>query len=235
MNEYQRIAGKFIAFEYLDGGDPFPFIQRMEEEFFPEGGLVTDREPTNGIFGSVLRTVLSNDWDKDVPWQELAFGFLADRTDHVEKNTDTGIKNVLRNGDTFVCDRYNLSTYAYQLPSREHFPWYYNISTHLVVPDLTIFLNYDVDSCVNNALRLVPSHHSQRFSLLKVKTRGNRQQIKAEALETQEKYLQAIEFLTNDVSEPHHIAKVEVQTEFGAWGEIRKLISACLSEPNRTK
>jgi len=225
----QSRRGKFITFEYVDGGEPQPFIQKIIDNFFPESDdIVTEREPTDGLFGQPLRTVLSKDWEETIHWSQLVYGFLADRVHHIEKKY--GIRNLLAQGKTVICDRYNLSTYAYQLPSEKHFDWYYNTCTdEILVPDLTIFLKFEVDSCIENSLHILPNNNRNEFSILNRKTRRQRDELRKEIIRTGEMYQKAIDYLRTKVP-PENIKVIEAKDETGTWYKLRPIIEACLQE-----
>ncbi|GEM_PF-5070654 len=221
--------GKFITFEYLDGGEPHPFIQKIADEFFPVGdGIVTDREPTDGLFGQPIRTVLSKDWEEIIHWRQLVYGFLADRVHHIEKKY--GIRNLLAEGKSVICDRYNLSTYAYQLPSETHFDWFYKCSEDILVPDLTIFLKFDIESCVENSLHILPNNSGRNeFSILNRKTRRNKEDLRKEIIRTEEMYIKAIKFLRSKIP-PQNIAVVEARDFIGTWYKLKPLVEECLKK-----
>jgi dTMP kinase len=94
----------FIVFEGIDGAGKTTLSKEIYETLkfsFPK--VVWTREPFNDSFKELL---LNKDLD---PWSET-FLFLADRREHVTKY----IKPKLEEGFTVICDRFYLSTLAYQ-------------------------------------------------------------------------------------------------------------------------
>jgi thymidylate kinase len=231
MTANEDARGKLITFEYVDGGEPQPFIQKIVDEFFSGSDsedVVTEREPTDGLFGQPIRTVLSRDWEEVIHWRQLVYGFLADRVHHIEKKY--GIRNLLTQGKTVICDRYNLSTYAYQLPSDSSFDWYYKCSEDILVPDLTLFLKFDIDSCVENSLHILPNNGNRNeFSILNRKTRRHPDELRKEIIRVEEMYSRAINYLRSKVP-PQNIEVVEAKDFTGTWYKLRPLIQKCLQK-----
>lgn len=106
MNNKQE--GMFVVFEGPDASGKttsLPYVKQLFEEKGLE--VVTTREPGGSPLAEKLREIiLGNDM---APRAELLL-FAAARADHVE-NT---IKPALAAGKVVLCDRYMLSTYAYQ-------------------------------------------------------------------------------------------------------------------------
>jgi thymidylate kinase len=227
LNENQR--GKFIVLEYVDGGSARPFIDLIVEEYFSDAPdqIETTKEPTDGLFSGPLRFALSRDSILDKTHrQTLIHAFLADRVDHIER--EQGIRDFLNQGKTVVCDRFNLSTYAYQLESEDDFEWFYICSKHLLVPDLTIFLKYDIDDCVEIAHKIRPtSVNANEFSLLNNKTRHDKDELRPAILRTESKYLKAIEFLQKK-NHSHNYKIIDVKNIPTGWFRLSPIISECL-------
>lgn len=116
------------------------------------------REPSNGPVGMLIRLALSrrlgtgyahHDPDEDAPAPgaldeaTMALLFAADRTDHLHSEV---LPN-LRAGRAVVCDRYVLSSLAYQGLSLGD-AWVAEANRHAVTPDLTLYLDLPVEHAV---------------------------------------------------------------------------------------
>ncbi len=108
MNPVQR-QGLLIVFEGTDGTGKSTQIdllnKYLQHNDYP---VVTTYEPTNGRYGQIIRNLYS-DRAKYSPEEELQL-FLEDRREHV----NTLIKPALNQRKIILCDRYFLSTAAYQ-------------------------------------------------------------------------------------------------------------------------
>ena len=99
--------GKFIVFEGTDGSGKSTqlgllarYLENRGEEVF-----VTS-EPTNSPFGALLRDCLKRKIETDE--KAIAALFAADRLDHILE-----MKRQLAAGKSVLCDRYYLSSFAY--------------------------------------------------------------------------------------------------------------------------
>ncbi|MDR0476904.1 MAG: dTMP kinase [Desulfobulbaceae bacterium] len=102
-------AGKLIVFEGIDGMGKSSQLQLLAAALRQRGlPVVITREPTDGPHGLVIRDILKNRV-RYRPQQELA-AFIADRRQHVEEF----LAPQLAAGNHVLCDRYYLSTIAYQ-------------------------------------------------------------------------------------------------------------------------
>ena len=101
--------GLLIVFEGIDGTGKSTQISLLESFLKNKGfGVTTTREPTQGRFGQRIRELYQNRQTVTLE-QELEL-FLSDRREHVE----TLITPSLKKGRIVLCDRYYLSTAAYQ-------------------------------------------------------------------------------------------------------------------------
>lgn len=102
-------TGILIVFEGIDGTGKTTQIQILADYLRNKGyPVTTTREPTDGIYGKKIRALYSNR-DNSTPEEELEL-FLDDRREHVE----LVIEPALAEGHVVLCDRYYLSTAAYQ-------------------------------------------------------------------------------------------------------------------------
>ncbi len=101
--------GKLIVFEGTDGTGKSTQLKLLANALQKKGlAVVSSFEPTNGVYGQKIRKLYSN--RKDTTLEDELELFLADRREHVE----TLIAPALAEGKIVLCDRYYLSTMAYQ-------------------------------------------------------------------------------------------------------------------------
>jgi dTMP kinase len=153
---------KFIVLEGIDGSGSTTQGEKLTNLFRSQGRpVVFTREPTQGPVGLLIRLALTGRLNGyvenglrrgDAPDDEvfksatdldphaLALLFAADRMDHIA----TEVAPNLAKGRTVVCDRYLLSTLAYQGLSIDR-EWLRKINERAPKPDLTIFLDVDAE------------------------------------------------------------------------------------------
>jgi dTMP kinase len=131
-------GGLFIVFEGIDGTGKSTQLHLLAEKLRQRGyAVVATREPTNGPYGRKIRELFV---DRGAVSQEEELElFIADRDQHVKEV----IAPALADGCVVICDRYYLSTIAYQgangmdpdliLKKNEDFP----------IPDLAIILEIE--------------------------------------------------------------------------------------------
>lgn len=143
-----RRRGRFIVFEGIDGSGTTTQATMTMEWLLRRGELVyMTAEPSQGPIGVMLRQALRGrllsqpikpgGQGKAVPLDPttLALLFAADRQDHLQNE----ILPHLEAGYHVICDRYLLSSYAYQsleLDTR----FVRQINEKALAPDLTFFL-----------------------------------------------------------------------------------------------
>ncbi|KMP12323.1 thymidylate kinase [Candidatus Nitromaritima sp. SCGC AAA799-C22] len=102
--------GWLIVFEGIDGTGKSTQCRLMETRLEERGvPVVRLREPTDGVWGQKIRTVLVEGRDGVTPEEELSW-FIEDRREDVEKNILPAIKE----RKVILLDRYYYSTAAYQ-------------------------------------------------------------------------------------------------------------------------
>lgn len=105
----QKRRGLLIVFEGTDGTGKSTQHQKLgqylKKHNYP---VISTREPTEGTFGKKIRQLYTNRGSFS-PEEELEL-FLSDRRQHV----DALLKPALNQGKIVLCDRYFLSTAAYQ-------------------------------------------------------------------------------------------------------------------------
>jgi dTMP kinase len=101
--------GLLIVFEGIDGTGKSTQLTMLADYLWQRGyPVVTTREPTDGPYGQKIREIYTNRENYSID-QELEL-FLKDRQQHV----DELITPALDRGEIVLCDRYFLSTVAYQ-------------------------------------------------------------------------------------------------------------------------
>jgi len=152
--------GRFIVLEGIDGSGSTTQGERLAARLRAHGRQVfSTHEPTSGPAGMLIRLALSRrlrgaagafhdpaeaalDHDALDPAM-MALLYAADRADHVAAE----IAPNLARGRTVICDRYLLSTLAYQGMQLDE-EWLYAINQRAPVPDLTIHLDLPVEEAV---------------------------------------------------------------------------------------
>jgi dTMP kinase len=101
--------GRLIVFEGLDGAGKSTQLRRLAAALRSRGhSCVETREPTDGPLGRRIRAH-ARDGPRVTPEVECGW-FLEDRREHVH----SVIEPALAAGQLVLCDRYTLSTVAYQ-------------------------------------------------------------------------------------------------------------------------
>lgn len=137
----QAARGAFIVFEGIDGSGKSTQARLLGARLGDAGVPVHQTaEPTNGPVGTLIRNGFNRRVDLDD--RVIASLFVADRLDHIT-NAHDGMLGIVERGTTVVCDRYHLSSQAYQA-SDVGGDWIASsnsISTSLMLPDLTVYLD----------------------------------------------------------------------------------------------
>lgn len=140
-----KAKGHFITFEGIDGSGKSTQIHLLKERIEQcSQPCATTAEPSTGPVGVMLRQCLSGRMRADE--KTLAALFAADRLDHLLNETD-GIVAKINQGIHVICDRYILSSYAYQ-SVRVSMDWVMQLNRAAVDtlrPDYHIFLDVDPD------------------------------------------------------------------------------------------
>lgn len=131
-------GGLFIVFEGIDGTGKSTQLYLLAEKLRDLGyAVVSTREPTNGPFGRKIRELFV---DRGVLSREEELElFIADREQHVREV----IAPALEDGCIVLCDRYYLSTIAYQGANGLDPELIMQRNDRFPVPDLAILLEID--------------------------------------------------------------------------------------------
>ena len=132
--------GLFIVLEGLDGAGTTSQAQELARRIRATGARAHfTAEPSSGPIGSQIRMMLAGRlvgyrggaWDR----RSLALLFAADRLDHLAAD----IEPKLAQGMHVICDRYVLSSLAYQSLDNPA-AWVAEINRYAPAPDVTYFL-----------------------------------------------------------------------------------------------
>src|SRR5262249_1257329 len=134
--------GRFIVFEGIDGSGTTTQAALAAAALRADGiGVLQTREPSDGPIGTLIRQALQGRVGLpgragSLTEETLALLFAADRLDHL------GAERLpaLRQGQLVICDRYLLSSLAYQ-GAMCSIDWVEQINAGAVAPDLTVFLD----------------------------------------------------------------------------------------------
>jgi dTMP kinase len=133
--------GKFIVLEGPDGAGISTQTALLRSSLATrEIPVFATKEPTQGPIGAVIRQALSQRlvYPPSQPLADdvMALLYAADRLDHIRAD----ILPRLDAGINVICDRYRLSSYAYQGHSLGQ-EWVQELNSRSIAPDLTIFIN----------------------------------------------------------------------------------------------
>ena len=132
--------GILIVFEGADGTGKSTQLELLGRYLHDKGyPIITTREPTNGKYGQIIRSLYvdRSNYSRE---EELEL-FLADRREHVQQV----LAPALEQGKVILCDRYFLSTAAYQ-GARGFDPENILKLNHFAPdPDLALLFNVPVD------------------------------------------------------------------------------------------
>lgn len=148
--------GRFIVIEGIDGAGTTTQAQKLLHRFESEQiSCMITAEPSQGIIGTLLRKILDKEvglpgMDGGLNQEAMTLLFAADRLDH---NAQV-IQSALSSKVSVICDRYSLSTYAYQ-GGTEEVPdsWLLNADSHAMRPDIMFYLDIPVDLALDRIRR----------------------------------------------------------------------------------
>jgi dTMP kinase len=135
-----KARGAFIVLEGLDGAGTTTQLRRLALALRREGHRVhTTQEPSRGPLGRLVRRALRGRFlgpdEAPAAHDVLALLFAADRLDHLQRE----ILPALEAGQVVLCDRYVLSSLAYQ-GSRVPMRWVSELNARAPSPDLTLLV-----------------------------------------------------------------------------------------------
>ena len=133
--------GRFLVLEGLDGAGTTTQAALLCERLRLEGRRVhLTAEPSGGPVGALVRQILRGrirgKGGGEVEPRALALLFAADRLDHVQLE----IAPKLEEGIDVVCDRFTLSSLAYQGAQLGDMGWVAQLNVAAARPDAVLFL-----------------------------------------------------------------------------------------------
>jgi dTMP kinase len=140
-NEASAKRGLFIVLEGPDGAGISTQTALLQAGLMQHGmKALATKEPTSGPIGSVIRQGLSHRLvyppNQSLGDDVMALLYAADRLDHLRAD----IVPRLEAGTHVVCDRYRLSSYAYQGASLGQ-EWVRALNSRSIAPDVTFFID----------------------------------------------------------------------------------------------
>ena len=140
--------GKFIVFEGIDGCGKTTQMTHIAQRLKGAGKkCVITCEPTKAEIGKMLRRYLSGEITADS--HVIAALFAADRLDHILR--PGGLLDTLEDDVYILCDRYYLSSYAYQSMDVD-LDWLMSlnaVSTEKLKPDFHVFIDITPETSLN--------------------------------------------------------------------------------------
>lgn len=137
--------GTFIVLEGGDGAGKDTQVELLERDFSGRGDIVFTRDPGGTSTAHSIRKLVLAEYEEPLVAKAELLLFLSARAQLVEAL----IAPALLSGEHVICQRYGLSTIAYQLYGREHlvyrdmFEIIHAFATENLSPDLYILLDVD--------------------------------------------------------------------------------------------
>ncbi len=143
---------KFIVFEGIDGSGKSTH-SKLFSEYLNQKSLnnIVTCEPTYGTIGTIIRSVFTG--KSHAEHATIANLFAADRFEHIMNNHD-GLLQYLAKGQNVICDRYLLSSYAYQ-GSILNLKWIQQINAineATLWPDITFYIDLNPEIAMQRIL-----------------------------------------------------------------------------------
>lgn len=159
-------GGLLVVFEGIDGTGKSTQLHLLADKLKQMGyAVVSTREPTDGPFGKKIRELFV---DREVVSSEEELElFIADRDQHVQEV----IAPALAKGRIVVCDRYYLSTIAYQGANGLDPEFIMEKNMGFPVPDLAIILEIEPAQSIlriQNQRNEIPNTFEKESNLRKV-------------------------------------------------------------------
>ena len=143
--------GKLITFCGLDGVGKSTIIKMLVNYLSPNYDVFLTKQPTDQVRSSrIFRTYMDSPDHDEFDYRSLSLLAASDRVQH----TNRVIRNELQNGKIVISDRYIYSCIA-NLHARgyEKDKWIYEITNHLICPDLSVFLDISPDKAIDRVRR----------------------------------------------------------------------------------
>lgn len=138
--------GLFISIEGNDGSGKTTVVACLKKELESRNiPVVTTREPGGIRIAEAIRDIILNPEYKEMSASTEALLYAASRSQHIDEK----IIPALQEGKVVICDRFVHSSLAYQGFARDlGIEQVYDINLFAIkdaIPDITIFLDVDVD------------------------------------------------------------------------------------------
>ncbi|HID03722.1 MAG TPA: dTMP kinase [Desulfobacterales bacterium] len=135
--------GLLIVFEGTDGTGKSTQLKLLAAALEKKGiSVVSTYEPTDGKYGKQIRALFTD--RKKISREEELDLFLADRKDHIDKL----ITPALQSAKIVLCDRYFLSTIAYQGAAGLDPEYILSRNYFAPVPDLALLFHAPIETGV---------------------------------------------------------------------------------------
>lgn len=139
------MSGRFIVLEGIDGSGKGTQLEMLKTRLEESGHTVwVTREPSESKIGKLIREGLGDATKMDEA--TIALLFAADRLHHIHE-----IKTHLEKGDIVLCDRYVLSSLAYNSQTLT-LEWILDINKHAdsrLHPDLTLLFDLSAQDAMH--------------------------------------------------------------------------------------
>ncbi len=143
MTGFGEGRGLFVVLEGLDGSGTTTQLSHVSKAVAALGQPVTATcQPSDGDLRELIRSRLGSSESPDPV--EMALLFAANRRQHIRQV----VRKQLALGTHVVCDRYVLSSLAYQTSDGLDIDWLVHLNRYAPMPDVTIFLDTSVDVCL---------------------------------------------------------------------------------------
>lgn len=144
------MKGIFIALEGPDGSGKSTVIRGIRKYFEDKGiSIVETREPGGTVIGEAIRRILLDNRNKNMFPETEALLYAASRGQHVKEKILPAIKS----GKVVLCDRFILSSLAYQGVGRdlgiEEVRMINDFAIKGIRPDLTLFLHVNPETTLH--------------------------------------------------------------------------------------
>ena len=134
----------FVVFEGIDGSGTTTQRRILAHTMQMRGAKVLETaEPSTSSFGLLIRQYLRGEVPPASP-HVMAALFAADRALHIE----TIIDPALRRGEVVICDRFVLSSLAFQVATGVPREYVLQLNHRFYSPDLTVLLTVDPEEAV---------------------------------------------------------------------------------------
>ncbi len=137
--------GQFITFEGLDGSGKTTLSKRyyeyMRQEFIDSHFMWTREPNEDAAANDFLRAIINR--DKRASDWAIALAFALNRADHIAST----IIPALLKGQHVICDRYLMSSLAYNTTSNVGMDAVWFLNRGIIQPSMTIFLDASPEVC----------------------------------------------------------------------------------------